>query len=166
MTPTAFLRCASFVASGLLAVTSALAGQVQYSHGDPTPLEQQALELMNRARSNPTQEGVILDSVNTWYSIDARSRKPAFFTSLRAQLAAFPMVPPLAFHPKLIAAARRHSQDMRARNYFSHVNPEGKDPTARGAVQGYDVGVVENIDGGGASVQADIFHSHFGFMVE
>ena len=166
MTPTAFLRCASFVASALLAVTSALAGQVQYSHGDPTPLEQQALELMNRARSNPTQEGVILDSVNTWYSIDARSRKPAFFTSLRAQLAAFPMVPPLAFHPKLIAAAQRHSQDMRARNYFSHVNPEGKDPTARGAAQGYDVGVGENIDGGGASVQADIFHSHFGFMVE
>jgi hypothetical protein len=82
MTLTAFLRCASFVASGLLAVTSALAGQAQYSHGDPTPLEQQALELMNRARSNPTQEGVILDSVNTWYSIDARSRKPAFFGAL------------------------------------------------------------------------------------
>ena len=166
MTLTAFLRCASFVASGLLAVSSALAGQVQYSHGDPTPLEQQALELINRARSNPTQEGVILDSVNTWYSVDARTRKPAFFTNLRAQLAAFPVVPPLAFHPKLIAAARAHSQDMVARNYFAHVNPEGMDPTARGAAQGYDVGVGENIDGGGASVLADIFQSHFGFMVE
>ncbi len=166
MTFTAFLRCATFAATGLLVATSGFAGQAQYSHGNPTPLEQQALELINRARNNPTQEGVILDSVNTWYSSDARSRKPAFFTNLRAQLAAFPVVPPLAFHPKLIAAARGHSQDMVARNYFSHVNPEGKDPTARGAVQGYDVGVGENIDGGGASVLADIFQSHFGFMVE
>lgn len=166
MTFTAFLRCAAFVATGLLVATSTFAGQAQYSHGDPTPLEQQALELINRARSNPTQEGVILDSVNTAYSIDARNRKPAFFTNLRAQLAAYPVVAPLAFHPKLIASARAHSADMLARNYFAHVNPEGKDPTARGAAQGYDVGVGENIDGGGATVAADMFHSHFGFMVE
>ena len=33
---TAFLRCASFVASGLLAVTSALAGQAQYSGALPS----------------------------------------------------------------------------------------------------------------------------------
>lgn len=166
MTVAAFLRCASLAACSLITASSAVAGQAQYSHGDPTPLEQQALELINRARSNPTQEGVILDSVNTWYSVDARNRKPAFFTNLRPQLAAYPVVPPLAFHPKLIASARAHSQDMVARNYFSHVNPEGKDPTARGAAQGYDVGVGENIDGGGASAEADMFQSHFGFMVE
>ena len=163
---TALLRCASLFASSLIVTTSALAGQLQYSHGDPTPLEQQALELINRARSNPAQEGVSLDSVSTSYSIDARARKPAFFTNLRGQLAAYPAVAPLAFHPKLIASARAHSQDMVARNYFAHVNPEGKDPTARGAAQGYDVGVGENIDGGGATVEADMFESHFGFMVE
>ena len=163
MTSTAFLRCTAFIASGLLAAVSAFAGQAQYSHGDPTPLEQQALELINRARSNPTQEGVILDSVNTAYSIDARNRKPAFFTNLRAQLAAYPTAAPLAFHPKLIASARAHSADMLARNYFAHVNPEGKDPTARGAAQGYADGVGENIDGGGATAAADMFHSHFGF---
>lgn len=143
-----------------------MAQQTQFSHGDPTPLEQQALELINRARSNPTQEGIILDSVNTWFSNDARQRKPAFFTNLRSGMAAFPAVPPLAFNPKLIQAARGHSQDMIARNFFGHVNPSGQDPTARGAAQGYDVGVGENIDGGGATSGADMLHSHFGFLVE
>ena len=159
------LRLAIFVAGGFLA-SSAIAQQTQYSHGDPTALEQQELELINRARNNPTQEGVILDSVNTWYSNDARARKPAFFPNLRSGMAAFPAVPPLAFNAKLIQAARGHSQDMIARNFFAHVNPSGQDPTARGAAQGYDVGVGENIDGGGAATVADIMESHFGFMVE
>ncbi len=163
---TAFLRCATLFASGLFAAASAFAGQSQYSHGDPTPLEQMSLELINRARSNPTQEGVILYSENTQFAIDAQNQFPSFFTNLRAQLAAYPVVPPLAFHPELIAAARAHSQDMITRNYFSHVTPEGVDPTGRAAALGYDVGVGENIDGAGASVEADIQQSHFGFMVE
>ena len=151
---------------GCLPGSIVVAQQSQYSHGDPTALEQQMLELVNRARMNPTQEGVILDSVNTWYSIDARARKPSFFTNLRGEFASYPVVAPLAFNPKLIQAARAHSQDMITRNFFGHVNPDGKDPTARAAALGYDTGVGENIDGGGASTEADIFQSHFGLMVD
>ena len=165
MTLSPILRFAFCIFGGLFA-SSAIAQQTQYSHGNPTALEQQSLELINRSRMNPTQEGIILDTVNTWYSQDARARKPSFFTNLRAEFASYPAVAPLAFNPKLIQSARAHSQDMIARNFFSHVNPDGLDPTARAAALGYDVGVGENIDGGGASTEDDILESHFGFMVD
>ena len=165
MNLTALLRCATIFAGGLFA-TVAVAQQTQYSHGDPTSLEQQMLELVNRARMNPNQEGTILDSVNTWYSVDARARKPSFFANLRGEFAAYPAVAPLAFNAKLMQAARAHSQDMITRNFFGHVNPSGQDPTARGTAAGYDVGVGENIDGGGASSADDVLMSHFGFMVD
>ena len=155
-----------FTVATALLNAEAHAQQSQYSHGDPTGLEQQMLELVNRARQNPTQEGVILDLLDTAYSRDARARKPSFFANLRGEFATYSAVPPLAFHPKLIQAARTHSQDMVTRGYFSHTNPEGQDPGARAAAAGYDSGVGENIEGGGASTGAEVMHSHFGFMVD
>jgi uncharacterized protein YkwD len=55
---------------------------------------------------------------------------------------------------RLDAAARLHSQDMAARNFFAHTNPEGLDPTARSAAQGYTTGVGENIAAGYATARA------------
>ena len=46
---------------------------------------------------------------------------------------------------RLDTAARLHSEDMAARNYFAHSTPEGLDPTERAARQGYTEGVGENI---------------------
>ena len=43
----------------------------------------------------------------------------------------------LEFDPKLAEIARAHSQDMIDRNFYSHVNPDGLDPTARGEKVGY-----------------------------
>jgi hypothetical protein len=143
-----------------------IAQQTAYSHGDPTAVEQQMLELINRARMNPTQEGIILDSLDTWYSRDARTRKPWFFTNLRAEFASYPAAPPLAFHPTLLQAARAHSADMVARNFFDHVNPSGQDPTARASAIGYDAGVGENITGAGATNADEVLHNHFGLLVD
>jgi hypothetical protein len=98
-----------FLTVGIVSSGVATAQQTAYSHGDPSALEQQMMELINRARMNPTQEGIILDSLNTPYSLDARTRKPSFFTNLRGEFASYPAVPPLAFNPKLIQAARAHS---------------------------------------------------------
>ena len=165
MKHTALLRCASILVGGFFA-SSAFAQQTQYSHGDPTALEQQMLELINRARLNPPQEGIILNAVNTWYSVAARAQAPSFFTPLVAQFSAYPAVAPLAFNPILIAEARQHSQDMIANNYFSHSDLAGNDPTARAAALGYGTGVGENIDGAGASVGDDIVEAHFDFMVD
>ena len=43
----------------------------------------------------------------------------------------------LQFDEKLSSIARAHSADMARRKFFSHVNPDGKDPTARGELAGY-----------------------------
>src|SRR5712691_6951549 len=43
----------------------------------------------------------------------------------------------LAFDERLSTIARAHSRDMARRNFFSHVNPDGRDPTARGKLAGY-----------------------------
>jgi uncharacterized protein YkwD len=43
----------------------------------------------------------------------------------------------LAFDSSLATIARRHSQDMAANNYFSQIDLQGMDPTARGNQQGY-----------------------------
>lgn len=44
----------------------------------------------------------------------------------------------LILDPKLTAIAKAHSNDMADRNYLSHYNPEGLDPTARGLRNGYN----------------------------
>ena len=44
----------------------------------------------------------------------------------------------LQWDGEIVAIARSHSQDMADKNYFSHVNPEGKDATDRGSSAGYD----------------------------
>ena len=43
----------------------------------------------------------------------------------------------LAWSDQVAAIARAHSEDMAKRNFFSHLNPEGEDPSARAARQGW-----------------------------
>ena len=43
----------------------------------------------------------------------------------------------LQFDDKLSSIARAHSADMARRKFFDHINPDGKDPTARGELAGY-----------------------------
>ena len=50
--------------------------------------------------------------------------------------------PALAFDERLSAVARAHARDMARRRFFSHVNPDGEDPTARGKRAGYECRIV------------------------
>src|SRR6184192_1973169 len=68
----------------------------------PTPAEQLFLERLNDARGNPAAYGAAI-------GLDLSGVAPA---------------PPLAFDARLVEAARRHSQDMGARDYFAHNTPE------------------------------------------
>jgi len=43
----------------------------------------------------------------------------------------------LSVDPALADIARKHSEDMAARHFFSHTNPAGQNPTARGEAAGY-----------------------------
>lgn len=60
---------------------------------------------------------------------------------------------PLALNPKLTAAAQGHSEDMAARNYFSHTSLDGTSPSQRVTRAGYDWQMTgENIAAGHATV--------------
>ena len=47
-------------------------------------------------------------------------------------------LPPLRHIETLRLIARSHSKDMAKRAYFAHTNPEGRNPTARGDLAGYN----------------------------
>ncbi len=55
---------------------------------------------------------------------------------------------------RLDTAARLHSEDMAARNYFAHDTPEGLSPQDRAGAQGYTDGVGENIAAGYRNARA------------
>lgn len=52
---------------------------------------------------------------------------------------------PLVEDPLLAQTAQLHAEDMKARNYYAHVTPEGKTPTDRFVALGGQGGVGENI---------------------
>jgi uncharacterized protein YkwD len=107
----------------LLTAPSATAAQVLYSHGDPTPEEQLMLELVNRARANPSAEaarfGIDLNEgiTNALISTDPKQ--------------------PLAFNSHIIAAARGHSQWMLDNSIFAHIETDGSSPGDRMTAAGY-----------------------------
>lgn len=82
---------------------------------EPTPYEQLMLEQLNDARSNPA----------------------AYGASIGLDLSTVAASQPLAFDPRLIAAARGHSQDMSDNNYFAHNSLNGENPGQRMADQGF-----------------------------
>ncbi len=58
-------------------------------------------------------------------------------------------LPALTVDTRLQAAAQQHTDDMLARNFFNHTNPDGKGPAERVSAQGYQWGsVAENIAAG------------------
>lgn len=98
-------------------------------------------ELVNRARANPTAEGVRLGlNLGNGLTLAEQAR-------LVAQ-------EPLALNVSLLLAARAHSLDMPARSFFDHTNPSGQTPTIRAQAQGYAGTAGENIGAGHANVDA------------
>lgn len=108
-----------------------------------SPQEVYLLELVNRARANPQAEGVRL-GIDLTQSLST------------AEIALLTPKEPLALNPFLTLAARAHSADMGARDFFSHINPDGKDPTNRAVDSGYPGQAGENIAAGFASI--DLAH--------
>lgn len=151
---------------GIATVTLALASggraaapSQTYSHGDPTNDEQLSLELINRARANPTTEGIFLSDINdptlnfnyTFFNVN----RPG----LRTEFAPLPARPPLAFNSKLIAASRTQTQVQIAGNFQGHANPFGQNLI----VAGYNYAVVgENVFARVPSV----FFAHVGLNVD
>jgi uncharacterized protein YkwD len=70
-----------------------------------------------------------------------------------ARAAAATPCPPVTVDPRLTAAAQGHSDDMAARNYFSHTTPEGVTFDQRIIAAGYPSPGAENIAKGQRSAQ-------------
>ncbi|MEZ6186348.1 MAG: CAP domain-containing protein [Planctomycetota bacterium] len=83
--------------------------------GDPTPSAQAMLELINRARRDPTAEGVRLGIDLSGYTAQA----------------------PVSLNVQLTQAAAAHSQDMSTRGFFDHLNPDGVNANGRVLDSGY-----------------------------
>ena len=96
-----------------------------------TPPEQLMIELVNRARAAPAVEasrhGIDLNADLWPGAINPKAKQP------------------LAPHQILIQAAGNHSQDMLDRDFFAHLNPDGKSPSDRAKALGYMGGAGENI---------------------
>lgn len=144
--------------------TTASAQTSAYSHGDPTPEEQHMLEMINRARANPTAEGIRLmdtqdGSVQQAYSywkIDKAATKAAFTK--------YPQRPPLAFHPNLIQVSRIHTADMVAKNFQGHTGSDGSSMADRYGRVGYQSQGMfgENV----AAYSNSVWHGHCGLNVD
>jgi len=136
----------------------------EYSHGDPTPHEQYQLELINRARANPAEEGIrVMDTEDqavqqaySFFNINKNATKQAFTT--------YPQRPPLAFHPALITAARAHTADMIAKNFQGHTSSNGDDLGDRYAKVSYQS---QGMFGENVSAYAEsMWYSHCGLIVD
>jgi len=107
-----------------LLLLPAAAWAQSYDSGDANAYEQLVLEMINRARANPTAEGTRLSISIT------EGLTPAEAANVGPR-------PPLAMSKILLSTARAHCRDMYARNFFAHVNPDGLDPFQRMTDAGY-----------------------------
>jgi len=140
---------------------------------DPTGLEQEMLEHLNRMRTDPQGElDVIFSShPDPLQSTDADVQAAVDFFEvdgaiLETQWASLSAVPPLTWNEALYAAAEAHNQAMIAADQQSHQLPGEDGLLARIVNAGYDwsssVTVGENI----YAFAESVFHAHAGFAVD
>lgn len=132
-----------------------LQAQTEYTEaGNPTNFEQYNLELINRARLDPTGEAAR-------YGIDLNEGlSPGTISSTPK--------PPLAMNQILLSTSRAHSQDMDLNNYFAHnTQSTGATPFDRMTSAGYIWNTAgENIamttsKAGPSKALVDSFHQMF-----
>jgi len=96
----------------------------------PSPQDEALLALINEARRNPLAAAAAIGMDPEKVLRDL----PELEKILREGL------PPLTFNAAIFAAARAHTQDMLANNYYSHVSPDGRGYYERIRDAGYPAG--------------------------
>jgi len=126
-----------------------------YSHGNPSNEEQLMLELINASRSGPQDAAAN-------YGIDLNVDLPPGTISNSPKQ-------PLAFNPKLIVAAREHSQWMVDAQTFSHTGQGGSSSEDRIEDAGYELtgswAQGENLGTSGTSGPFDVLN-HIQLIIE
>lgn len=146
-----------------MAKTESLTAQL-YSIGDPTNEEQYYLELINRARANPTAEGLRLATTTDSNVLNAYSAFGVNLVLMQAQFVLIPPAPPLSMNATLTTAARAHSQNMLQNNYQGHSGPDGSLTTRLASytsgANGWSIG--ENV----YAYSKSVWYGHAGFEVD
>lgn len=139
------------------------AAAATYSIGDPTPEEQLYVEMINRARANPSAEALLFrdttdpDLTGNYDFFDVDLAK------MLEQFALIPAAPPVAPNAQLTVAARRHSADMLAKSFQAHEGSDNSTFIQRATAAGYLYSTIaENVYANAESV----FHGHAGFDVD
>jgi uncharacterized protein YkwD len=135
-----------------------------YSIGSPTNEEQYYLELINRARANPTAEGIRMATTTDQQVRNAYNSFGVNLVLMQAQFATILPAPPLSMNATLTTAARAHSQNMLQNNYQGHDGPDG---TLTTRLQNYTAGangwsVGENV----YAYSKSVWYGHAGFQVD
>lgn len=112
----------------LAALLSLFAANARAVPIQPTEIEQYLLELINRARANPTGEAAR-------YGIDLNESPPG----VNLNISPTPKQP-MAFNFYLNDATDKHGQWMLDNDLFQHAGAGGSQPSQRGTAAGYSLG--------------------------
>jgi hypothetical protein len=144
-----------------------VAESAAYSIGNPTPEEQLFLELLNRARANPTAEGVRLAGLTDSNVVQSYRAFGVSLILMQSQFAAIPPLPPLSLNPVLSATAREHSRDMLQNHFQGHNSSNGSTLDNRIAASGYALNAPSYYYGENVfSYSYSVVHGHAGFEVD
>lgn len=147
--------------TGASSITPLSKPATEFSHGAPTAKEQELLELVQRARSDPQAEGKLIVERE-----DVQGAMQQFNVDKQQVLAAFAVIkpaPPLTFDAHLMASAKVHSEDMVKNGFQEHVGSDGKDPFERMTDAGYKFGFAsENIFAHAESIP----YCHAAFLID
>ncbi len=116
-----------FSSTSTMAADLACPDYTGYYFGTPTAEEQVHLELINRARANPTAEAKIYGLSSVTEGVDSKDLSKMSTSAMQ----------PLTFNSRLNKAARLHSQDMATNEYFEHISLNGDNPFKRIKAQSY-----------------------------
>jgi Cysteine-rich secretory protein family/SdrD B-like domain len=135
-----------------------------YSIGDPTNEEQYYLELINRARANPTAEGIRLALTTDPNVLSAYTAFGVNVVLMQSQFVLIAPAPPLSMNATLMNAARAHSQNMLQNNYQGHSGPDGSLTTRlagyTSGANGWSIG--ENV----YAYSKSVWYGHAGFEAD
>jgi hypothetical protein len=134
-----------------------------YSIGTPTDEEQLYLELINRARANPTAEGLMLAAATDPDVVGNIKFWNVDLNMMKSEFAALPVRPPLALNANLTNAARDHTQFQFDTATQTHTGSGGSDVGDRATAANYSYSSL----GESTYVKAtSVFHGHAGFQID
>lgn len=159
-----FSRHAGVSLASLILLADLCPGQALYEFGNPTPEEQLNIEYVNRARSNPTAEGIRLAATSDADVLAAYNYFNVNLTLMKAEMALFAVTPPLAPNASLTIASRGHSHWMLANALQTHfqTNPVSS-PGSRILAAGFNAATFsENL----YAHSKNVFYGHAAFEVD